>query len=126
MFLSLTNILSSVEIYVFFGEKFNGHVVDRFNFLFEYDSSEKRLDAFVALHESMLCDEKRDAALTDALRIFWYHVIAHDLDVAPVRLQQKIAYEVCLGIERDAMMHQRMVVEEFLQDDIVFFALVVE
>ena len=63
----------------------------------------------------MLSDEEGDASLAKALGILLYHIIAHDLDVAAVRLQEIVAHDMRLGCHGDAVVGVGMLVEVILQ-----------
>ena len=63
------------------------HVVNGLHFLLQHDGSEERVDAKKALLIGMLSYEKENGALLEALSVLVYHVISHDLYVAPVALQ---------------------------------------
>ena len=68
-----------VEVYVLLRKQFNGHVVDGLYLLLEHNGFKKRIHTVVTLHESMLCDEERDASLTQAYGILAHHVVLqHD------------------------------------------------
>ena len=113
---------ASVEIYVFFCEQFDGHIVDGFYLLFEDDGLEEGVDTGITLHIGMLGDEEGDATLFQAGSIFFYHVVAHDLYVSAIGMQEKFAYEVGFGVEGDAVVELRMGVEEVFEDDRVFLS----
>lgn len=68
----------------------------------------------------MLGDEERYASLAQAAGVLLYHIVTHDLDVASVGLQQKVAHDVCLGCQGDAMVYLWVGREELLQHFIVF------
>ena len=74
----------------------------------------------------MLCNEKRDAALPDTNLILGHHIITHDLDIPSIALLKELSDNVRLGVEGDAMMYIRMVLEECLEDGVIFHALLVQ
>ena len=120
----LAKIGSSVEINVLATQQFNGHVVDRGHFLLHDDCVEERAHAGKSLHVGMLGNEERNAALPDAFGILWHHVVAHDLHVASVALQEKLAHDVGFRVEGDAMMHIGVRAEELFQYLLIAFRLV--
>ena len=77
------------------------------------------VDTVVTLLIAVLCDEERDAALPDAAGILLHHVIAHNLDVTAIGVEQEVTHDVSLGVERYAVVSVGMGVEVFLQDDVV-------
>ena len=101
--LFLSNVFTTVEVDVLLGKQFDGHVIDGVNFLFKHNGVEQALNTGIALHVSMLGDEKGDASLTNTLCVLGHHVVAHDLNVAAVALQQKLTNEVGFGVEGNTM-----------------------
>ena len=63
----------------------------------------------------MLGDEEGDASFAQTAGVFLYHIIAHDLNVAAVGLQQEVAHDVRLRSHGDAMVDVRMHGKELLQ-----------
>ena len=72
------------------------------------------IDAVIALLIAVLCNEERDAALPDAAGILLYHVIAHNLDVTAIGVEQEVTHDVRLRVERNAVVCVRMGVEVLL------------
>jgi hypothetical protein len=88
VFVVLSNIFATIEINILLGKQFDGHVVHWIHLFLQNDSIEECIDASITLHEGMLGNQERDAALTYAFRILGYHIVAHNLDVATVASQQ--------------------------------------
>ena len=63
----------------------------------------------------MLRYDERDASFAQALGILGHHVVAHDLYVAAICLQQEVAHDVRLRTQRDAVVDARMLIEERLE-----------
>ena len=78
------------------------------------------------LHEGVLRYQERNTALADTLCILGDHVVTHNLDVTTVAFQQVFTHKVCLRVECNAMVYQRMFFKELFQNGIVTFALFVE
>ena len=74
----------------------------------------------------MLGNEEGNTALTDTLLVLRHHVVTHDLHIAAVGLLKELSYEVCFRIECDAMMHQRMLLEERFQDIVIRLVLFIQ
>jgi len=87
--------------------------------LFEYYSPYEGIDAIVALLIAMLRDEERYATLPDTTGVLLHHVVAHNLDVAAISVEQEVTHDVRLRIERDAMVRVGMRVKVFLEQDVV-------
>ena len=63
----------------------------------------------------MLGDEEGDASFAQTAGIFLHHIVAHNLYVAAVGLQQEVAHDVCLRSHGDTMVDVRMPGKELLQ-----------
>ena len=74
----------------------------------------------------MLGDEEGDAALTDTLLILGHHVVAHNLDATTIGPLEELAHDMGLGVEGDAMVHLRVLGEEFLEDAVVLLLFLIE
>ena len=87
---------SAIEIYVFLHQQLDRHIVYRRNFLLQHDGLEERVYAGVTLHVGVLGDEEGDASFAQTAGIFLHHIVAHDLNVTAVGLQQEVAHDVRL------------------------------
>lgn len=101
-----------IEVDILWCEQVDRHIVDWFNLLFQYDSTEERVNTEVALLVSMLCDEERYTAFSQTVSILMHHVVAHNLNILTVRLQQELTHDMRFRVQCDAMMHLRMLAEE--------------
>ena len=87
-------LFAAVEVHILLGKELDGHVIDGFNLLLQYDGAEECVDAEVALLVSVLGDEELHAAQSQAFGVLSHHVVAHDLHIAAVGPQQEIAHDV--------------------------------
>ena len=74
----------------------------------------------------MLGNQERDASLTDALCILGYHVVTHNLDVATVAFQQKVANKMGFRVKCNTMVDMWVLFKEVFQNRIVLFAFVIK
>ena len=85
-----------IEVYILFRKQLNRHVVHRIHLLLQHKSAEESINAVIALHISVLCNEEGDTSLTHALRILRHHIIAHNLYVPTGCLQQELTNDMRL------------------------------
>ena len=116
MICSESDVVSSVEFDILLRQQLDWHVVDGGHLLLQHNGMEQGLNALVALHECMLGDEERNAALAHALGVLGHHVVAHDLDVAAVGAKQELAHQMGFRVEGDAMVNMRMRREKLFEN----------
>ena len=67
----------------------------------------------------LLCYEEEDASLFQAVYVALQQVIAHQVEVFFLLLQQVFPDDVCFGVEGDSVLYGRMLLEELVQHQCV-------
>ena len=67
----------------------------------------------------LLCYEEEDASLLQAVYVALQQVVAHQVEVFFLLLQQVFPDDVCFGVEGDSVLYGRMLLEELVQHQCV-------
>ena len=67
----------------------------------------------------LLCYEEEDASLFQAVYVALQQVIAHQVEVFFLLLQQVFPDDVCFGVEGDSVLYGRMLLEKLVQHQCV-------
>ena len=126
MFNIQSNRCAAIEINVLLGKNLDRHVVDGINRTLHDDGIEERIDTGITLLISMLGNEERDAAITNAFLVLGHHIVAHNLHVAAIAAIKEIAHDVSLRVKCYTMMYVRVCREELLEYAVVILMIFVE
>ena len=109
-----------IKLYILLRQQVNRHEVFPCDFLLQNQVFAQGLDAVESLQGGLLCYEEEDASLFQAVYVALQQVIAHQVEVFFLLLQQVFPDDVCFGVEGDSVLYGRMLLEELVQHQCVF------